>query len=98
MDLLDALTISMLPVSRERAAFALKELCNPSASGCGDELPIVPRLAEAVPDIVLAVLAACRVPDDQRDAAAALARSRAHVAIDAGAAGNMIALAIGDPR
>jgi DNA processing protein len=98
MDLLDALTISMLPVSRERAAFALKELCNPSASGCGDELPIVPRLAEAVPDIVLAVLAACRVPDDQREAAAALARSRAHVAIDAGAAANMIPLAIGDPR
>lgn len=98
MDLLDAVTVSMLPVSRERAASALKELCTRSPGPGEDLISRAPQSAEVVPDVIAAVLTACRMPDEQRDAAATLARSRAQEAMTAAEAWQMVPLAIGDPR
>jgi DNA processing protein len=66
MDLLDALAVSMLPASRARAAAAFKEL----------------RLVSSTADPLLATLAACRVPEEERASQAAVARSRAAAALD----------------
>lgn len=95
MDLLDAMAISMLPVtSRQRAALAFKELCARTGAAGGHAA----QSAEVASDVVLAVLAACGVPDEQRDAAAAIARSRADAAMKAAAASGMTPLAAADPR
>lgn len=95
MDLLDALAISMLPVSsRQRAAVAFKEVCaRATAAVEGAAEP-----AEVVCDPVVAVLAACGVADEQRDTAAAIARSRADAAIKGATACGITPLTVGDRR
>ena len=65
MDILDAIAVSMLPVSRARVAAAFKEV---RLSGAAD-LPGA--------DPLNLVLAACQVPEPDREELAAVARSRA---------------------
>lgn len=94
MDLLDVLAISMLPVtSRQRAAVAFKDVC--ARAGAGED---VTRPAEVISDAVVEVLAACGVPDAQRDVAAAVARCRADDAMKAAAERGMTPLAAIDSR
>jgi DNA processing protein len=66
MDLLDALAVSMLPAPRARVAAAFKDL----------------RHISSAADPLLATLAACRVPEEERARQAAVARSRAVAALD----------------
>jgi DNA processing protein len=70
VDLLDAIAVSMLPVSRARVAAAFKEV---RLSGAAD-LPGA--------DPLHLVLAACHVPEPERDEHAGVARARARAAVE----------------
>jgi DNA processing protein len=100
MDPLDLVAVSMLPVSRARAASALKELQRPSLSELGSELgpePGLPDLDSSLDPLEL-VLAACGIPDEERASAAAVARDRARTAVAAAQAGGIALLACDAPR
>jgi DNA processing protein len=77
MDLLDALALSMLPASRSRVAAAFKDL----------------RHVSSTADPLLATLAACRVPEEERVGQAAVARSRAVAALDSSRATPIVPVA-----
>ena len=77
MDLLDALAVSMLPASRARVAAAFKDL----------------RHVSSTADPLLATLAACRVPEEERVGQAAVARSRAVAALDSSRATPIVPVA-----
>lgn len=70
VDLLDAIAVSMLPVSRARVAAAFKEV---RLSGAAD-LPGA--------DPLHLVLAACHVPEPERHEHAAVARARARATVE----------------
>jgi DNA processing protein len=83
MDPFDAVAVSMLPASRSRVGAAFKEL----RQRFGPGVPLGPGL-----DQLSAILAACGVPDEQREEGAALARQRAGTALAAARSSGMLAI------
>lgn len=84
--LLRAIAVSMLPVSRSRAAAAFKARTSREASS-----------ADAC-DAVLSVLAACGCPDSERPQLARQAEQSAHLALERAAALDITAIALDDER
>ena len=87
MDLESAVAVSMLPVSRSRAAAVLKELCLETAGGFGD-----------LDDLLNAVLLGCRIPPAEWRGMTTAARDRTARALRVGAASGMTPLSLLDER
>jgi DNA processing protein len=68
MDALDAVVVSMLPVSRLRAAAAFKDIRHRTDLDCDGLLDVI--------------LASCAIPESDRVSAIALARERADIAVE----------------